>query len=210
MINGVSPAWASFKMIEDFSRYEVGKFPTGFRTYPFQRSKAMRVYRVLKEDGDHFLEGKDEGGLSVQVFRRFPWNLPSRPILSWKWRAHVLPQRAAENNPEANDSACGVYVVFGGYRGRALKYVWSSTLPRGQMIEKNPNQFFFIVLESGPQKVGSWQKVRVNIWDDYQKAFLKKPSQNPDGFGILTDGNATKSLAVCDYDDFQVEAGDSP
>ncbi len=206
--NHNTPPPASIREIENFNAYEVGKFPINFKTFPFQRADALQVYSVQSEDHHKFLSSFDDQDISVQIFRRFEWDLPRWPYFSWRWRAKILPQGAAENNPATNDSGCGVYVVFEGYHGDILKYVWSSTLPVGTVYEKKPGKFYIVVLDSASTHLGNWRTIAVNVIEDYKKIFKKEPSQNPKGFGILTDANATHTAASCDYDDFRI--ADSP
>lgn len=198
--NGYPP----LRIIEDFSSERLDRFPASFRTYPFQRSKAEQVYSVKKETDNSYLHGTDREDISVQVFKRFYWELEKWPHFSWKWRATLLPKNAAENKTETNDSACGVYVIFGGYTGKVLKYVWSSTLPLESVVEKEPGKFYILVLQSGGKKLGQWQTETINVREDFQRVFKAQPDKNPSGFGILTDGNATHSPASCDYDDFKI------
>ncbi len=194
----------SLRNVEDFSQYQPDKFPVSFRTYPFQRGKAEKVYSVKEEDGNRFLHAVDDKEMSVQTMKRFVWDVRRWPNFSWRWRAVTLPQGGEETNGAPNDSACGIYVVFGGYTGNAIKYVWSTTLPAGKVVEKKPGKFYIIVLDSGEKNVGTWQTKAVNVVDDYKRLFKSDPTQEPDGFGILTDGNNTHTPAVCDYDDFKL------
>ncbi len=138
------------------------------------------------------------------MFKKFYWKLERWPHFSWKWRAEQLPKGAVENDPKTNDSACGVYVAFDGYNGEGFKYVWSTTLPVGTVVEKRPGRFYLIVLESGSKALGDWKTETVNVLADYERIFKKEPSNDPAGFGLLTDGNATHSPAACDYDDFKI------
>ncbi len=192
------------RVIEDFSDSKTGDFPKDFRTYPFQHGKAERVYRVQEEAGNKYLNGTDKEDISVQTFKRFYWDTDKWPYLSWKWRVQTLPKGADERNWQTNDSACGIYVVFGGYTGNVLKYVWSTTVPAGTVVEKEAGKFYMIVLQSGKRWVGTWKEENVNVVEDYQKVFKEKTSRFPSGFGLLTDGNAVHAAASCDYDDFQI------
>lgn len=198
-----SPAHA-VRNVEEFTQYEVDKFPKSFRTYPFQRGKADDVYIVKEDGGNKFLHASDDKDISVQVFKRFVWDTKAYPNFSWRWRAVTLPKGADENNGRPNDSVCGIYVTFGGYTGNAIKYVWSSTLPAGTVVEKKPGKFYIIVVDSGEGSAGSWQTRSVNVMEDYKRIFKADPKDTPDGFGLLTDGNATHTPAVCDYDDFRI------
>lgn len=194
----------TLRIVEDFSQYEPEKFPKSFRSFPFQRDKAEQVYIVKEEGGNKFLHALDDKALSVQTLKRFFWEVRRWPNFSWKWRAVTLPKGGEETNGAPNDSACGIYVVFGGYTGNAIKYVWSTTLPAGTVVEKKPGKFYILVMDSGAGQVGSWQTKSVNVLDDYKRLFKADPTQQPAGFGILTDGNATNTPAACDYDDFKI------
>lgn len=190
------------RIIEDFSDDLPGRFPKSFRTWPFERDKASRVYRVLAENGNNYLAAYDAEDISIQIFRKFSWEGRRYPIFTWRWRAKVLPRGANELNPAVNDSACGVYVVFGGYSGKSVKYVWSRAVPVGAEIPKRKGKSFSVVKSSG--EATGWQTVSVDVVEDYRRLFHEDPKQNPIGFGLLTDGNATHSLSACDYDDFQI------
>lgn len=194
------------RLIEDFSDSSVNDFPKDFRTYPFQHGKAEHVYHVKQEGNNKYLNGTDTEDISVQTFKRFYWEPSKHPQFSWKWRAQTLPKGANENDYRTNDSACGIYVVFGGYTGNILKYVWSTSAPANSIIPKEPGKFYIIVLQSGKKNVGTWQAESVNVVEDYKKVFKEDPSRLPSGFGLLTDGNAVHAPASCDYDDFKIAA----
>lgn len=192
-------------LIENFSQAAVGSFPSILKTYPLQRSKAVRVYSVQSEAGRHFLHAQAMGesqGLAVQVFRRFDWDVSKWPRISWRWRARSLPNQPAGGHRD--DNACGVYIVFGGWGGRAIKYVWSTDLPVGTEKKETQGRFFVIVARSGADGLGAWQDMTVDVAAEYRRLFKKDLHYNPDGFGILTDGDGTHSPSACDYTDFQL------
>lgn len=195
-------------VIENFSGAAVGSFPQNFKTYPLQRSKALQVYTVQAEGGRRFLHAEAKGAsqdIGVQIFRRFDWDIARWPKLSWQWRARELPvQKAGEGHRD--DNACGVYMVFGGFGGKAIKYIWSSDLPVGRETASIPGRFYGIVARSGQAGLGTWQSMTVNVAEDYQRLFKKPLDYKPDGIGILTDGDGTHSPSVCDYTDFELVA----
>ena len=195
------------RIVEDFGRYKPGQFPTYFKTWPFQRGDAKGVYRVAAEDGKKYLAAFDDKDLSEQVFREFDWNLDAFPHFKWKWRARILPKGAAENNGATNDSACGVYIIFGKTSGTALKFTWSTLLPAGTVFEKKPGEMVIKVLESGPKNLNQWRQQSVNVPEVYATLLKHKIKRRPTGFALLTDGNATHTPAACDYADFKVSAG---
>lgn len=193
------------RMIDSFTDYKVDSFPRRFRTYPFQRSKAKKVYRVKEEGGNQFLRAYDDQDISVQVFRQFHWDIERYPWIRWRWRVRILPVGGDERHSPTNDSACGVYIVFGKYTGKVLKYVWSTLAPEGTVHKKKPGKFHMIVRNSGEaSNPGDWQEVVVNVTEDYANNFQGDAIRNPSGFGLLTDGNAVHKPASCDYDEFVI------
>lgn len=192
--------------VEPFTQYSEGLFPKFFKAWPFQRDDAKKVYRMKRENGNLYLAADDSQDLSEQIFREFGWNLQHHPYFKWRWRARVLPKGAAENNPAANDSACGIYIVFGRTSGTALKFTWSSTLPVGTVYEKKPGKMAIQILESGPKYLNRWRWESVHIPSTYERLLKHPMKRPPTGFAILTDGNATHTPAACDYDDFMISA----
>lgn len=183
---------------------KVGRFPKLWRTWPMQRDEASKVYKVAEEGGKSFIKAYDEWNLSKQAFFNFNWEIEKRPMLSWRWRATTLPAGAKESNDRTNDSACGVYVVIGRWRGHAIKYVWSTSLTPGTVVTRRNGKLKIKVLDSGPSRVGSWVSHKVDVLKDYQELFGKPLEKNPSGIGILTDGNAVRKPSGCDYAGFAI------
>ncbi|MBI4126255.1 MAG: DUF3047 domain-containing protein [Deltaproteobacteria bacterium] len=182
----------------------MGKLPSSWRTWPFQRNKAARVYTVTKEKGNAFVHAVDEWDISTALSLNFHWDIDRYPRLSWRWRAKTLPKDAKESDDLKNDSACGVYIIIGKFEGHAIKYVWSTTLPSGKTVTRKEGKLKISVLDSGKSDVGTWQEHAVDVKKDYEKLFGEPLKKNPAGIAILTDGNATHSPAACDYDDFVI------
>ena len=195
---------SDFQVIEDFSRYDLGDFPKWWKTWPFHRGKAKQVYRVAQEGEKFFLAAKPDPALSEQIYHGFYWDADSFPYLNWRWRAHVLPKGAAENDPQTNDSACGVYIVFGRTSGTSLKFVWSSTLKTGTVFEKKPGEVVFQVLDSGTQYLNQWRGHSIPVAQVFETLLKRKMDREPTGFAVLTDGNATRTASACDYADFTI------
>lgn len=188
--------------IDGLESEKADQFPSKWRPWPFQRSTAAKVYSV-KEDGDlKYLHAYDDKGHSAQIFKRFYWPIDKYPYLNWKWRAKILPKGAKEDQDSTNDSACGVYVIFGQMKGHAMKYVWSSSLPKGQIVSRREDKLKIKVIESSGKKLNKWQKQTINVPDEYKKMFGRDLDRNPSGIAILTDGNAVNQPTSCDYADF--------
>lgn len=194
------------RTIVDFERYPVGEFPTYFKAWPLQRGRAKQVYKVQSEGGNKYLAARDDQNLSTQIFKEFHWKVEAFPNLRWRWRAVVLPAGADETKVETNDSACGVYVVFGKMAGTTLKYTWSTTLKEETTFEKKPDKMVIKILDSGEKQLGKWRTHCIHIPTEYKKLLGHEMERGPTGFGVLTDGNAVQKTAACDYDDFEILA----
>jgi hypothetical protein len=83
-----------------------------------------------------------------------------------------------------------------------IKYIWSSALPAGARFT-NPlySRGRIVVLRSGPREKDRWQEETINFYDDYKQFFGEEPDRIQ-GIGVLSSSDATKSLAIADYDDF--------
>ncbi len=193
-------------VVDDFSKVKsIGDFPIRWKTYPFQSGKVKQVYKIAEEKGVRYIHAVDEQDISLPIYKDISWSLKEYPVVKWRWRGLDLPVGAREDSRATNDSACGVYVIFGSMsNGSVLKYVWSSTLPVGHVWEKEPGKFYVTVLASGSKSLNKWQSMTANVYEDYKKYFKKEPTKNPSGIGILTDGNAMHSKAACDYGDFSL------
>lgn len=191
-------------VLDDFSGTKVGNFPKRWRTWPFQREKAAKVFSVDEESGQKFIKAYDSEDISQEISLNFDWEIGRYPNLSWSWRPTKLPEGADESNDDTNDSACGVYVVVGKYQGHAIKYVWSTSLPPGKVVTRRNGNLKIKVLDSGPSGVGKWTSHSVNVPADYEALFGRKLGKNPSGIAILTDGNAVHKPAGCDYKDFAI------
>jgi hypothetical protein len=163
---------------------------------------ARVVYKVVEENGNHFLHAHAEKqDAQIGITRSFQ---PKEfPVLQWRWRAKQLPAGGDERAAKTNDSAAGVYVVFDStVMPRAIKYVWSSTLPVGTRVTSPVYwRSRTVVLQSGPAQPNEWKLETVNFYRDYKNLFGTEPG-GVQGIAILTDSDTTKSVAEADYDDF--------
>jgi hypothetical protein len=163
---------------------------------------ARIVYQVAEENGNRFLHAHAEKQ-DVQIGISRSFQPKEFPILQWRWRAKQLPAGGNEQATDTNDSAAGVYVVFDStVMPRAIKYVWSSTLPVGTRFTSPVYwRSRTIVLQSGLGQVNEWKLETVNFYRDYKELFGTEPGE-VQGIAILTDSDGTKSVAEADYDDF--------
>jgi len=190
--------------VDGLESARVGRFPSNWRTWPLKRGKTGEIYHVEQEGDLRFVRARDDKDYSLQAMRDFNWQIEKYPYLSWRWRARELPVGAREDNDELNDSACGVYVIFGRTSGHAMKYVWSTQLPVGKVVTRREGKLKIKIVDSGTGNLGEWRQQTINVPQDYNELFGKGLKKNPSGIAILTDGNATHTAAACDYAEFTI------
>jgi hypothetical protein len=205
-----SPASNQTVVLENFKEDSPGTFPTQWKVRG-NEAVAKAVYRVAEENGPHFLHAyADKQDVQIGLTRTF--QSKEFPVLQWRWRVQKLPPGGDESAKKTNDSAAAVYVVFdSSVIPRAIKYVWSSTLPVGTRITSPVyGRGKVVVLQSGPSQLNEWRQETVNVYEDYKNLFGREPGE-AQGIAVLTDSDATKSVAEADYADFILfAAGASP
>jgi hypothetical protein len=192
--------------IEDFSTGKVGEPPPGWQ---LRKDTARGVYLVQEEPGRRFLHAASKG-LGIQLAKEFEWDLRDYPVLAWSWRPVEFPRGGDERESKTNDSALAVYVLvpYSRIRGpKAVKYIWSEKVPVGTRLSSNVGLTQVRVLRSGPAPAGQWTEERVNVRDDYLKAFEVTEPPKPAGIAVLTDSDDTSSSAQGDYANFRACRG---
>ena len=204
---GVSSKWSI--TIDDFEKYQSGSFPGGWQPWRGNKDSARNVYTIQKEQENKYLRANDDGSSIIIRKRLGNWDANQYPILSWRWRARVLPENGNESIGPKNDSSVAVYVVLDqNFIGipKTLKYVWSTTLPVGTYHRREGmGRPHVIVLQSGKEKLGEWVNESVDVYADYVRIFGKPPPRKAVGIGVLTDGNATGTESQGDYDSFVIQ-----
>jgi hypothetical protein len=187
--------------LETFDEYQPASFPEQWKVRG-DEAAARVVYQVAEEGGNHFLHARsDKQDVQIGLSRVFQ---PKEfPLLRWRWRVDQLPSGGNEREAKTNDSAAAVYVIFDSrIIPRAIKYAWSATLPVGTHIESPVYwRAKVVVLQSGASGLWEWRQETVNFYQDYKDLFGTEPGA-VQGIAVLTDADATASVAEADYDDF--------
>jgi hypothetical protein len=211
LVNGLFVSWtpavfAQPPVLITFGGDEPGKPPSGWVSR--DNKNMVKIYSVQAEGANKFLRA-DAVGLAVQILYEKEWPLREWPVLRWRWRPMIFPSNTNEREKRGNDSVLGVYVVLGGWPiVRAIKYVWSDTLPAGSAFNSPfSNETKIVVVRSGRSSMGTWVTEERNVLQDY-RTFFGEAEKNPMGKGIavLTDADNTNSHSVGDYAEIEVLA----
>ncbi|NKB68822.1 MAG: DUF3047 domain-containing protein [Candidatus Latescibacteria bacterium] len=194
-------------VLDDFSQAPLGQVPLDWGAWRPKDKKKPKRYLVEAGEGFNYLAARDSGS-SVILGKFIHWNPRRYPILTWCWRVNALPPGGNELVDGVNDSAAGLYVIFSQKFWRIpmqLKYVWSSTLPEGQIGRRNKifRPWFFVV-ESGADNLGKWTFEMVDLEDHHEMKLGGSPKDRTIGLALLTDANNTDSYAEAFYTDLRV------
>ncbi|MBT3343964.1 MAG: DUF3047 domain-containing protein [Gemmatimonadetes bacterium] len=194
-------------VIEDFAQATPGTLPEGWGWRQKRDDRKAKLYRVRETANKRYLAAQDTGA-SVILLKWSHWNPRTYPIMTWCWRADVLPPGGDERFTHTNDSAAGIYVIYSqNWLGlpRQIKYVWSTTLPEGTVDRRDMiARPYFFVLESGEARAGEWVFEMTDVEANYQRVFGSRPKDRTLGIGLLTDANSTDSYAEAYYADIRV------
>jgi hypothetical protein len=209
--------------VAKFSSGTVGQtMPDGWKPLTFKKIPKQTLYELVK-DGESVvvkaISDASASGLTKEV--RID---PKRyPIIRWRWKVENLLKRSDVNRKDGDDYPARVYVtfeydpektgfskklkykagraIFGEIPIGALNYIWETKTGIGTIVENAYTDFAqMIVVESGPQKVGTWVDEQRNIYEDYKSAFGEEPPMI-NGVAIMSDTDNTKEQATAYYGD---------
>jgi hypothetical protein len=198
------PAADDCKLVDDFSKSKVGEFPAGWKP---RKDAGKSIYAVQEESGRRFLRAVAKGE-GIQAAREVEgWDPAEYPVLAWSWRPREFPKGGDERESKTNDSVLAVYMLVPHSRvtgPKAVKYVWSEKVPKGTHLSSNSGLTQVHVQRSGAAGRGEWHDERVNVIEDFKKAFESSETPKPAGIAVLTDSDDTKSTASGDYANFRI------
>jgi hypothetical protein len=160
-------------------------------------------------------------------------DLGKTPVLCWRWLVDAPVARGDMTKKEGDDYAARVYVAFdipdsamsAGTRFKlgiarrlfgaavpdaALNYVWDNRHAVG-FRAKSPytDRAELVVAETGTGKAGTWVVERVNVAEDFRRAFGPGPGK-PIQLAVASDTDNTKSKAHAAFADIHFVAADEP
>ncbi len=203
--SGGGPAAGPARLvIDDFGEDAPGAFPAGWELKAdlLNPCRGKKKSFAVKAGPEGRYLAVESAGDACTAARRFPFDLSVYRVLSWRWRARVLPKGGDERTKAADDSAAGLYVCFKGFAllPYCIKYVWSAALPPGTVLASPFRKATkVVVLESGSAKLGTWVEEKRDLYEDYLKVFGGRAVKNPAGVALLTDSDNTRSSAAADY-----------
>jgi hypothetical protein len=194
-------AWAADSVVvADWSQYRVGTkgIPEGWKGGNWGSPKYD--FEVVEVDGQRVLHLKSEGDSST-IARDIKGkvNLKETPILEWRWKIATLPRGGDGRKGETDDQAVQIYVTWPRFpeavRSRIIGYIWDTTAPLGSTFKSEKTSTVqYVVVESGPAKLGRWITEQRNVAEDFKKIYGAEPDA-PGVVSISIDSDDTRSSA---------------
>lgn len=179
----------------------------------YDKTKKNTVYSAVDEDGVTCLRAESVDSSSAIVCKR-EFNVYKYPVIRWKWKVSNVYAKGDVRKKRDNDSPARLYIMFkyvpekaglftrlkymlarkiyGRYPPRyALCYIWANRRHRDRIITSPGfGEIKYIVLESGSGQTGRWRDEKVNVLEDFRKAF-GKPAPSTAAISFMDDSDDT-------------------
>lgn len=199
--------------------------PAGWKPFRVARFKKPTQYRLVADDGRIALQATADASASGLHYDTLA-DLREHPWLEWTWKVAGLNEKADNTLAHVEDSPARVIVVFEGGRERlppdeqmnfdlakamsgndlpyaTLMYIWENRLPEGAIIAHHlTTRIKMIVAGSGRQDLGRWHAERVNVLEDYRRAFGEEPPRVR-AIGIMSDADNTGERTTAWFGDIR-------
>lgn len=197
--------------------------PQGWQPWTLSRLKKATQYKLVDESGRTVVKAQADASASGLV-HALDVDAKSFPLLTWRWKVTDLIAGADNTQKQAEDSPVRVVVTFDGDRDKlpfderifsdnvklvtgqplpyaTLMYIWENRAAKNAVIpNRHTSRVRMIVAESGREKVGTWQDVTRNVYEDYKRVFGEEPGRIT-AIGIMTDTDNTGANVHAYYGD---------
>ena len=201
---------------------EGSTLPVGWKPLTFKKVERHTTYEVVLDGSTTVVKAVSEASASG-LTKEVTIDPHEYPIVRWRWKVENLLQKGNVNRKDGDDYPARLYItfayepdkvsfgkklkykagqaLFGGIPIGALNYIWDGKSPVGTIVDNAFTDFAkMIVVQSGPQRVGSWVEEERNVYADYKAAFDEEPPAI-NGVAIMSDTDNTKERAVAYYGD---------
>jgi len=214
--------------VEKFSILnEGGKLPKAWQIWRVTPQKNKTQYTLKNYQGRTVLHANADEAASGLVLQLTP-RPATQKVLSWEWKAMNLIADADNQVSSKDDAPLRIMVAFDGDKTKlplkdqmvfemakiisghdmpyaTLMYVWSSDIPIETVINNSrTSRVKMIVVNSGSDQLGIWQRHQRDLSEDYQTAFNTPPGKVI-GLGLMTDSDNTKTKVNAIYGDIELK-----
>jgi hypothetical protein len=189
----------------------------------FPKIEKHSSYVIQSNDSGSYLKAESDASASAVVYKG-EINMYQYPRMRWRWKVENVYRSGDAKRKSGDDYPLRIYVVFKYDPGKAgfmeklkydaakliygeypphssLNYIWANSEHEERIIiNAYTEKSKMILLQKGESKVGRWVTQDVNILEDYQEAFGKKPPPIA-SIAVMNDSDNTgeKSISYLDY-----------
>ena len=189
----------------------------------FPKIKQYSTYSIQTEGDDSVLKAESSSSASALVYKE-TFSVYDYPCARWRWKVENVYSGGDARIKKGDDYAIRVYIFFqqepsqqtffektknkavrlfyGAYLPHStLNYLWANREHSDPVLTSTYTpQSKLIPLQAGRTGVGMWHIEKVNIVEDYVKAFGSKPPSTA-GIAIMNDSDNTgeHSVSYLDY-----------
>lgn len=206
----------------------VDGIPEGWRVYKLLRFKPLTQYEMVKDGNERVIKAHavaSASGIQQPVsvdLKEYPW-------AQWSWKVPKLIEGADNSTPGTGDAPARVVFTFEGGRDKlpaheqlnydlaraitgnqmpyaTLMYIWEPNRPIGDVITHyNTTRVKMIVAGNSERDLSRWYRERVNVLEDYRRAFGEDPPR-VNTVGVMSDSDNTGADVVAYFGDISFAA----
>jgi hypothetical protein len=137
----------------------------------------------------------DSANSSFWIQRSIDLDIKKYPLITWRWRADILPPRGDFRSSKTDDQAAQMVVAFGSRY--AIDYIWDTNAPVDSIGEYYVPLIVtakILVVANKQNKLQEWAEVTRNLREDYRRLFGEEPG-NISGVRFQVNSQHTESHA---------------
>lgn len=222
--SGEAPDTVALPQVGSFSKQTPGaELSQGWQPWILSPFKRPTAYHLVSREGTTVIRAEARSSASGLI-HPLTLNPGTYPLLQWRWKVDELISKADNSQKHLEDAPARLVVSFDGDMEKltpqdrmmfdnvriltgqqmpyaTLMYIWGNRSPRETVIpNKHTSRVRMIVVETGRDKLGSWQDVTRNVIEDYRRAFGEEPGRIS-AVGIMTDTDNTGGNVHAYYGD---------
>lgn len=212
VLAAATAVWSDSVIREDFDNLD------NWEPVVFPKIEQQTSYTILETGGGGVLEARSSASASG-IRHRKEFDVYRYPVVRWRWKVDNVYRTGDIERKSGDDYPLRVYIMFkyepaassfgeklqygiaklvyGAYPPQSsLNYVWANRRHPGTVYASPyTDRARLIILRAGQKDTGEWVEEKVNIIEDYEKAFGGMPPETA-ALAIMNDSDDTGEASV--------------
>jgi len=192
----------------------------------FKKIDKHTRYSIVKEGEQSYVRAESDSSATGMVYKH-EFNIYDYSNLKWRWKVTNIYESGNAETKEGDDYPVRMYVMFkydpdkasfgrrlkyglakkmyGSYPPHStLNYIWANREHEKIILTNSyAKEARMIILQTGIENTGKWIDQKVNILEDYRRAFGEDPPQIA-SIAIMNDSDNTGESSVSFIDFIEV------